>query len=448
MKASKRARRLTIALTGLAVIGAAVYGAAAFAGDGEINTIRVMPGPTSAAEAAAISAAEAQVGADYVASDNVAFVKSFKLAADGVGARVVGHYLYVTTTKDLEIYDISTPTDPQLQGLATIDIEFENEQVPTNGSVLGISGQTPSTTAGGLCPSTYPVNTSSGCLILFDVRDKTKPVQVATVPGAGDHTNTCVLDCTYMYGSAGSITDLRGVLGPDHTATKLSVNWISYLKSKGYPIYSSCHHSTEIRPGVILTACDPIYLLSVNKKDGGSITAPKVLATADFLKAPDDTKRFVHGVEFPRQGTDRIMLAGGETNFHPTCDNTRGAFSTFVTKDGGKTFTFADQVRPKAGNYLDGNPPDGYFHMGCSVHWFEPHKSFRNGGLVAMASYENGTRFLQIGKDGKITEVGFFEPLGGATSAPHWAPDGRTVYAIDYQRGLDVLRWNGSFYVP
>jgi hypothetical protein len=86
--------------------------------------------------------------------------------------------------------------------------------------------------------------------------------------------------------------------------------------------------------------------------------------------------------------------------------------------------------------------------MGCSVHWFEPHKSFRNGGLVAMASYENGTRFLQIGKDGKITEVGFFEPLGGATSAPHWAPDGRTVYAIDYQRGLDVLRWNGSFYVP
>jgi hypothetical protein len=28
--------------------------------------------------------------------------------------------------------------------------------------------------------------------------------------------------------------------------------------------------------------------------------------------------------------------------------------------------------------------------------------------------------------------------------APHWALDGRTVYAIDYQRGLDVL----PFYVP
>jgi len=32
--------------------------------------------------------------------------------------------------------------------------------------------------------------------------------------------------------------------------------------------------------------------------------------------------------------------------------------------------------------------------------------------------------------------------------APHWALDGRTVYAIDYQRGLDVLRWNGPLYVP
>ena len=450
MRLKQRAsRRLAmIVVAGLVVIGGVLYGAVAFAGDGQVNTIRVMPGPTSAAEAAAVEQAQLQAGQDYVASPNVQFVRSFKLAADGVGARVVGNYLYVTTTKDLEIYDISTPADPRLLGLATIDIEFENEQVPTNGSVLGISGQTPSTTSGGFCPSTYPATGPSGCLVLFDVRDKANPVQVATVPGAGDHTNTCVLDCTYMYGSAGSITDLRGVLGSSHTAKKLSVNWIQYLKSKGYPFYSSCHHNTEVRPGVILTACDPVYLISVRKEDGGSITAPKVLGSADFLKAPDDKKRFVHGVEFPRKGADKIMLAGGETNFQPTCAPTNGAFATFVTRDGGKTFTFADQIRPKAGNYLDGNPPDGAYHLGCSVHWFEPHATFRNGGLVAMASYENGTRFLKISSTGKITEVGYFEPLGGATSAPHWAPDGRTVYAIDYQRGLDVLRWNGLFYVP
>lgn len=412
-----------------------------------INTVRVAPGPTSPAEQAAVDAAAAQVGADYVTSPNVEFVRSIPLAADGVGARIVGQYLYVTSTKDLEIYDISAPTNPRLVSRLTTDVEFENEQVPTNGSVLGISGQTPSLTEQGLCPSLYPT-TRSGCLVLFDVRDKTQPKQVATVLGAGDHTSTCILDCSYTYGSSGSIVDLRGVLGPDHTATKLDVNWIAYLKSKGYPFYSSCHHQTEVRPGIILTACNPMYLLSVRPPDGGSVTAPAVLGSADYLSAPDDQKRFVHSVEWARGGTDRIMLSGGETNFMPTCGATNGAFSTFLA-GGSKsrpTFTFADEVRPVAGNYLDGNPPQGSYHLGCSVHWFEPNPSFRDGGLVALASYENGTRFKRVAADGKISEVGFFEPLGGATSAPHWAPDGRTVYAIDYQRGIDVLRYNGPLY--
>jgi hypothetical protein len=291
----------------------------------------------------------------------------------------------------------------------------------------------------------YPT-VSSGCLVIFDVRDKASPKQVATVLGAGDHTSTCILDCTYMYGSSGSITDLRGVLGPNHTARKLDVNWIAYLKSKGYPFDDSCHHETEVRPGVILTACQPMYVLSVRPEDGGSVRAPVVLGSASHAD-----KRFVHSVEWPQRGTDRIMLSGGETNFEPTCGDSNGAFSTFRVsghRQRKPTFTFADEVRPVAGNYLDGNPPQGTYHLGCSVHWFEPHPTFHDGGLVALASYENGTRFKRIDSNGKISEVGFFEPLGGATSAPHWAPDGRTVYAIDYQRGIDVLRWNGPLYVP
>jgi hypothetical protein len=68
---------------------------------------------------------------------------------------------------------------------------------------------------------------------------------------------------------------------------------------------------------------------------------------------------------------------------------------------------------------------------------------------VALATYENGTRFLQIGANGKITEQGYFVPLGGATSAPHWAPGGSDiVYAVDYERGLDVLKYTGPHYVP
>ena len=63
-------------------------------------------------------------GPGYYASDNVTFHKNIREAADGVGGRIVGDKLYVTTTKDLQIYDISNPTNPVRQGLTTVDVEF------------------------------------------------------------------------------------------------------------------------------------------------------------------------------------------------------------------------------------------------------------------------------------------------------------------------------------
>jgi len=390
------------------------------------------------------------VGPDYVASPNMTLVQRIPLAADGVGARVVGDFLYVTSTKDLEIFNISHPTAPVQVGSVNLDVEFENEQVPTDGKLLGISGQTSTVTSNGPCPpklmtqSTYKAN----CLALFDVRDKAKPIPVAAVGGAGDHTSTCITvagqTCAYFYGSSGRITDARQAL-TKHTATLLSTNWQTALLNRYKLKESSCHHPVQLRPGVLLTACQPMALISINRADGGSITRPALLATADYNGAPDDKTRFVHGVEWARAGADKILLSGGETNFTGACTPTAGAFSTFLVR--GSTqhprFTFADQVRPHSGQYVDGNPPDGGYSFGCSSHWFEPHPAFHNGGLVALASYENGTRIKRIAPNGKITEVGFFEPLGGSTSAPHWAKDGRTIYAIDYHRGIDVLRYTG-----
>jgi hypothetical protein len=103
-------------------------------------------------------------------------------------------------------------------------------------------------------------------------------------------------------------------------------------------------------------------------------------------------------------------------------------------------------VRPRNGTYADGNVAANI--AGCSVHWFEEHPSFKNGGLVALAEYDNGVRFEQITPDGKIVEQGYFQPLGFETSSPKWAPSGDVVYSIDYARGIDILRWKGQHYVP
>jgi hypothetical protein len=398
----------------------------------------------TAALLALAPAARAEVGPDYVTSDTVEYLGSLKLdVGQTTGAKIVGTKLYVTSAKNLSIYDISTPESPQLDGLIHLNIAWENEEVPTNGKILGISSDwfafTPSCGVQGV--------TGLSCLQLFDVRDPANVKELPAVPQNGDHTSACVLDCSFFYGSAGSITDLRGVL--DGAQPKDLGDWrppvLAQIAAQGGPakFVQGCHHVREIRPGVLFTACQPFSIISVNAEDDGSITSPKLLAWGQ-----NEDKRFVHSVRWPRDGEDKFAFEGGETNFNGSCDDDDGKFEVLdATRRGqltplGKAASFT----PSNGTYADGNMPVNA--TGCSVHWFEEHPSFRNGGLVAIAAYDNGTRFLQVAPDGKVTEQGYFQPLGFETSSPKWVPGTNIVYSIDYMRGIDILRWKGDTYVP
>lgn len=382
-----------------------------------------------------------QMGPDYVASDNVHFVMNIRLPGQAVGAKVIGQYLYVTSSKDIEIYDISTPASPVLVSkLTDTEVGWENEQVPTNGRILGFSqaGSGYAFFAVGGCAT---VNQStSNCLVIWDVTDKANPRIITTVAGAGDHTSTCVFDCRYMIGSAGSVSDLTHVMEPGHPASKISSGkgWQSGLPG------TRCHNQTEVSPGLVLAACEPFMLVSFRPEDGATMLKPKLLATGT---APDG--RFIHGVDWPQQGADRFVLAGGETNVTPRCDlQNSAAFMTWDATQARATgrYRLIAEYKLHNGTYTDGSPPANV--SGCSTHWFEAHRTFHNGGLVALANYEHGDRFLQITPAGGIVETGFFEGLGGAASAMHWAPNSNVVYSIDYQRGIDVLQWNGPLFVP
>jgi hypothetical protein len=259
-----------------------------------------------------------------------------------------------------------------------------------------------------------------------------------------------------MFGNTGTLTDLRGVLDGGKAPTVIG-NWQTMIKpqmaARGYPNgVRGCHHIREIKPGLMMAACQPFAVFRVT---GGQGTAPPDLAVTTVGGNPDG--RFVHSARWPREGTDKFAFQGGETNFTFTgsgpqaaCeDKDRAAFAVLDASQSGQDGRFSqplDEYRPVQGTYADGNSATEI--AGCSVHWFQEHPSFKNGGLVALASYDNGMRFLQIKPDGKIVEQGYFQPLGFETSAPRWVPGTNIVYSIDYARGIDILRWKGDTYVP
>ena len=372
-----------------------------------------VPGPASPAAAGP--------GPGYFASDNVEWIANIPLNSDSAGARLLGNYLYVTEDRGLTIYDVSDPELPKPAGFHPLPQTpyYTEEDVDTNGKILLIGSY------GDLTDSVTPVNN----LFVFDVTNKATPRLLSTLQGADAHTISCLLDCTWAYGSNGVIVDLRNPAAP-----KLAGNWRTAI---GAPGSLSPHDVTEVSPGLVVTSSKPIYYLDAREDPSN----PKVLLTA----SPGDS-RFIHANLWPQGGTDKFLLVGGETT--GSCNaTTAGAFMTFekiVDPETQKVtrFEFRDQYRVPVDTGL---PPDGQspYDQFCS-HWFTTQPSYENGGVLAAGWYEHGTRFLEVAPDtGKITEVGWFLPLGGSTSAAYWLND-EILYTVDYQRGIDILRFSGE----
>lgn len=332
------------------------------------------------------------------ATDNIEWVANVPLTNDTAGARKVGKYLYLTTSRDLQIFSLKDPLAPELVGRAVLPQQpyFGEEDVDTNGKILLIS--------------------SFGTLYVLDVEDKTNPVILSELDGVDEHTYSCVLNCSYAYGSEGTIVDIRKPESP-----KAVGNW-----KEGSPA-GSTHDVTEVKKGIVVTSTQPMLVLDARKNPA----APKLVAVAG-----NQDGRFLHGNLWPRNMKDRWLLVGGESG-GPSCDSPDAAFMTWDTKGWKKkgTFSMVDEYRVENGVPTDGNAPADLF---CA-HWFSTHPTYKNGGTVAMAWYEHGTRLLDISKKGQIEEIGWFVPFAGSTSAAYWITKD-ILYAVDYNRGLDILK--------
>jgi hypothetical protein len=372
---------------------------------------------------ALLSPSAAVAGPDALAhgvtSTNVEHVKFIPFEPySATGARIVGNYLYVTSWKNLSIYDITVPEDPQLVSITPWAVpttddptpdphRFENEDVATNGKIL-IFSETGATLVGG----------GTNHYRVYDVTDKAAPKQIANVPGIAQHTMTCLNNCQYTYGSSGNIVDLT-----DPTKPKLVANWAVKSGAKGG------HDVREVASGLVAVSSSESAILDVSDP-----LNPRKIATAAGTGAKP-----AHSTWW--DGKDRFLLGGQETNLNARCTGTIGATTVFdMSNYTSGSFGLLDTYRVKNGYAQDGSPVAN--GLGCSSHWLEANPTFSNGGLFAQGYYEHGTRFFFVGGEGKLTEVGHFLPNGGSTSAVHWA-NNRVLYAIDYLRGFDVLKWNG-----
>jgi hypothetical protein len=325
------------------------------------------------------------------------------------GANIRGDFMYLTGWKSLSIYNISDPLKPKLTAYKPVGFMFENENVATNGEIMLFSESLP-----------------GNALHVYDVSDKTRIREIATVEGAGDHTTTCILGCRWAYGSDGSITDLRDPRNP----RLMSQDWhrLTGLNQDG------AHDVDEYKPGFLVTSpiSDDFQVLDVRNP-----LAPKVIGRGKHPQ-PDDF--LFHSGTWPRAGQDKFVLMQGEMNFKTRCDRGQGPVMTYDKVEGTSRFALKDRYRVENGTYVDGAPPINV--LGCSAHWFEVHPTWKNGGLMALGYYEHGTHFLRVAGDGQIRRVGYFLPHAGSTSAAYWL-NRRIVYAVDYTRGIDILRYNG-----
>jgi hypothetical protein len=353
-----------------------------------------------------------------IASDNVEHVRHIPLAQNGVGGRLIDGYFYLNDQNKVMIFDISDPEDPQLTGqvLMPQEWQFSREDMDGNGKILVVPN-----TASGVNDGTAPDGSATSAVYIIDVEDKTNPKIISKVGGVGEHTYSCLLDCKWAYGSEGTILDLRDPANPVEVEEK----WGEGLLAQ------SGHDVEEVRNGIVMTATQPMQLLDARKDP----THPKLIATA----IRNDDGRYLHGISWPREMKDNFLVVGSETTFNGRCSDTAGSLMTWDARNWKKTksFSMIDEYRVVNGTYVDGNPPA---QRNCTAHWIEAHPDFHNGGFVAGAFYDHGTRFFKITSKGKIEEAGFFMTYGGQASAAYWITD-EIVYVADYNRGFDVLRF-------
>jgi hypothetical protein len=367
-------------------------------------------------------------------SNNVSYIASIPTGG-GVSGRVVTvdgqRRFYLSSAHSLTIYDITDPATPIPMGTLPI-YNWENEDI-----AVSKDGNTTILTE----------FTDTFYLHVVDTSNPHLPVVRGSLVMDGSHTAECAdFACHYLFASNGKTYDIRDRSKP--VALPKAQWWSTKVGATGaHALHqdSAGYWIADETPLVMFRADDPLHPKRITSGDVTLNTAYqhnniRPRAARYVPRAPGDDSKALRPGE--------MLMTEGETNFHPRCESGSGAFSTWsmVGWDRGKPMKQLHVLRPVNGTY-DGSGDAAVNALGCSGHWFKVrHDSpgiYQDDYLVAGAWYEHGTRFLAVDKKtAQIRQVGFFQPVRGSASAAYWIPGTDYVYVVDYQRGVDILKFH------
>lgn len=355
-------------------------------------------------------------------------VRNLPLEGGAIGAVPYGGFLYVSGERSFSIYNIAKPDDPQLVSTEQLGEHALNEHPDTNGRILLLSRDAEPTTRS---------------LEVWDVSDKANPQRLGGFANTGaDHMWACVLDCTFAYGSHGTIVSLAVPSAPVKVG-----DWRTAVS----PAPTRFHGIDQVAPGFVLTASEPTVFL-----DARDPLNPRAVAIANppvSFAGAANRRSLPSYAHWPRGTRDRFALESIETPFSGPCTEGSGGLVTYDTTgfETSGTFQIADDYRiTQNGTFSDGYPPTNV--SGCSAFGLAESPTWAIDHLVAVAWLEHGIRLLKVGEDGSISEVGGFMGHGTQAAFPVWAPPRRTsrvqphslllhiLYVADVGRGLDVYR--------
>jgi hypothetical protein len=380
-------------------------------------------------------------------SKGVTFLANIPELRTAISLNFIGSTMFASTVTGIFAYDVSKPAAPRLVG-ALPQYIWENEDVDVDAKrhLLFLSRDprgftSPATTA-------FPY----GAVQVIDVKNPALMTQLSITLLPSGHTTTCVDHCRYTWTAGPAASPL----GPSDWAGRPV--FALDMRDPAHPV--ACPHAIDEHRNDGVT--DYTHDVQVDSRGiawvSGSGGVRGYWVSGRHKDAATGRVRVATGcnpVPYGGGGTDlgQLKTRGGvmhnslrrgdalvvteEVTGASSCAGF-GRLATYSLKNtyAGAGFR-SSKAHPFRMKVLDTWTPEKQAgSSGCdSAHYFTD----RGDGVLAMAFYAQGTRFLDVRNPADIRQVGFYRPDDANTWAAYWRPGG-FVFVADLVRGVDVLK--------